>query len=125
MKSPGIEFWFKYPIAGLPGQFSKMHDVQPPNTPWKDVLKEWPAGAIKINKRWASYAWPGGYPLFYVTADNGVLCPKCANKNLTLTLKGDDQWRIVTCDINYEDNSLYCDNCSGKIQSSYGEDERM
>jgi hypothetical protein len=26
-----------------------------------------------------AYAWPGGYPIYYVAADNGVLCPVCAN----------------------------------------------
>jgi hypothetical protein len=26
-----------------------------------------------------AYAWPGGYPLYYLCADNGVLCPQCAN----------------------------------------------
>ena len=26
-----------------------------------------------------SYAWPGGYPVIYITEDNGVLCPDCAN----------------------------------------------
>jgi hypothetical protein len=25
-----------------------------------------------------TYAWPGGYPVFYVTADAGILCPDCA-----------------------------------------------
>lgn len=23
-----------------------------------------------------AYAWPGGYPLFYVTSDGAALCPK-------------------------------------------------
>ena len=63
-----------------------------------------------------SYAWPGGYPIFYVTKDCGVLCPECANKNKELTKDNDEpQWFIVDCDINYEDESLYCDNCNEKI----------
>jgi len=71
-----------------------------------------------------SYDWPGGYPIFYVTKDCGVLCPKCANENKELTKDIEDpQWFIVDCDINYEDESLYCDNCNEKIESAYGEDE--
>ena len=26
-----------------------------------------------------TYAWPGGYPVIYITEDSGVLCPNCAN----------------------------------------------
>src|SRR5690606_3191805 len=66
------------------------------------------------------YAWPGGYPLFYVTEDNGVLCPRCANKNRRLCLSPDDpQWHVVDYDINYEDEDLYCDNCSQPIECAY------
>lgn len=25
-----------------------------------------------------TYAWPGGYPLYFICADNEVSCPKCA-----------------------------------------------
>ena len=31
--------------------------------------------------QYPAYAWPGGYPVYYVTADSGVLCPKCANED--------------------------------------------
>lgn len=69
------------------------------------------------------YAWPGGYPLFYLTADNGALCPQCANENFNLCNDhNDSQWYIVAYDINYEDDSLFCDNCSKQIESAYGED---
>ena len=70
-----------------------------------------------------SYAWPGGYPIFYVTKDCGVLCPKCSNENKELTKDKDDpQWFIVDYDVNWEDESLYCDNCNEKIESAYGGD---
>jgi hypothetical protein len=71
-----------------------------------------------------SYAWPGGYPIFYVTKDCGVLCPKCANENKELTKDKDDpQWFIVDYDVNWEDETLYCDNCNKKIESAYGDGE--
>ena len=73
---------------------------------------------------WASFAWPGGYPVYYTTKDGGCLCLKCANDNLFLTLNGDDQWRIVGQDINYEDPHTYCDSCREHITPAYWDDER-
>lgn len=81
-----------------------------------------------------AYAWPGGYPLFYLVADNGVLCPACANgENGSEAFTAEDvnsgraaedeQWRIVACDANWEDESLYCDHCNKRIESAYGESE--
>ncbi len=71
---------------------------------------------------WPAYAWPGGYPIFYQTGDHGVLCPVCANLNLPLTLLDDPQWQIVAADVNWEDHHLYCDHCSNKVPSAYGEE---
>ena len=63
-----------------------------------------------------NYAWPGGYPIFYVDKENNILCPECANK-------GDEySFPIVDFDINYEDKTLYCDDCSRHIESAYGDD---
>jgi hypothetical protein len=72
---------------------------------------------------WPSHAWPGGYPIYYVVADGGVLCPSCANQELYRTIDpDDDQFHIVASDINYEDQSLYCDHCNSRIDPAYGED---
>lgn len=75
------------------------------------------------NGKVQSYAFPGGYPIHYITADNGVLCPDCVNKNMKLLNdKHDKQWYVVDAEINCEDNSLYCDNCNKQIESAYGDD---
>lgn len=72
------------------------------------------------NGQYDTWAWPGGYPLFYVTKDSGILCPDCANKNMELTKDDNDpQWFIIGADINYEDNELFCDNCNGNIGAAY------
>ncbi len=71
-------------------------------------------------------AWPGGYPIFYLVADNGVLCPKCANEHghdLSAECPDDDQWRVVAADINWEDPQLTCEHCSERIPSAYADDE--
>lgn len=79
-----------------------------------------------------SYAWPGGYPLYFVCEDDGVLCPNCVSENRSLINRAairqcelscdDTQWRVVATDVNYEDTSLYCDNCRKRIESAYAED---
>ena len=77
-----------------------------------------------------AYAWPGGYPIYYLCADGGILCPPCANKEPAVKEADEhpdypdfDQWRIVASDINWEDASLTCDNCSQRIESAYGEQQ--
>jgi len=70
------------------------------------------------------YAWPGGYSLFYFTKDGGVLCPKCVNKNLELLSDEDDpQWYVIGCEMNEENDDMYCENCGEQIESAYGEDD--
>lgn len=70
-------------------------------------------------------AWPGGYPLYYITKDCAALCPKCVNENIELLSDKDDpQWYIVGVDVNYENTSLYCDHCNEQIESAYGDDEQ-
>lgn len=74
--------------------------------------------------KYPAYAWPGGYPLFYLCKDGGVLCPDCANKEIELTDDPDDpQWYIVAYDVNYEDENMYCDHCNKHVVSAYGDDE--
>lgn len=93
-------------------------------------------------REYPTYAWPGGYPIYYVDANNCVLCPDCVNKQrkeYVLDILSDlCNWAIdpeddgtyfdtrdlpIAADINYEDNSLYCEGCSERIESVYNEDE--
>ena len=78
--------------------------------------------------RLPGFAWPGGYPFFYITQDNGALCRFCANggrgseATTEATEDADPQWLIVASDINYEDPVLLCDHCQRRIESAYAED---
>lgn len=78
-----------------------------------------------LRKEWVKWAWPGGYPIFYVCRDSGVLCPDCANENIKLTTDPDAEsdWAIEGADINWEDRFLTCDHCNKFIESAYVEDE--
>ena len=60
-------------------------------------------------------AWPGGYPMFYLDSDNSALCPDCASKDGYTA-------PIVAYGVNWEDPSLYCEDCSKRIESAYTED---
>lgn len=80
-----------------------------------------------------AYAWPGGYPIYYLCADGGILCPACANgengslaadETLDPDCPDDDQWRIVAQDIHWEGQPLVCDHCGKKIESAYGDPEQ-
>lgn len=68
--------------------------------------------------KFSKWAWPGGYPLFYLTKQDNCLCPDCANDPDKI-MTGDE---IVAAGVNWEDASLYCDECSNRIQSAYAED---
>lgn len=74
-----------------------------------------------------SYAWPGGYPVFYLDNNCCALCPNCANKLEEENREPDAivVFTIEACDINYEDPHLYCDQCSQRIESAYAEDDEV
>lgn len=71
------------------------------------------------------YAFPGGYPKYALTDDGGALCRKCceAEQEQIQFSYPKDGWHVVSIEINWEDNDLYCDNCYGRIESAYGEGE--
>lgn len=68
-----------------------------------------------------AYAWPGGYPMFYLDSECSTLCPTCADAAIDDCV---ESFRPVAADVNYEDNSLYCDQCSERIESAYADDDR-
>ncbi len=70
------------------------------------------------------FAWPGGYPLIYLTADGNVLCPACANGEHGSDAHEDAedcQWRLTSVDVYWEGSPLQCDHCNEMIESAYGD----
>lgn len=70
-----------------------------------------------------SFAWPGGYPIFYLFRAGGVCCPKCANQNI-VEIDGErcnshGGWALAGSDLNYEDDDLVCDHCNCGIPAAY------
>lgn len=65
-----------------------------------------------------AYAWPGGYPLFYLDGENSTLCPKCATASLSDDIPS---FRAVDVGIHYEGPAISCDQCNAEIESAYGD----
>ncbi len=71
------------------------------------------------------YAWPGGYPMYFLTSDGGVLSFDAAKAERELieqsiTDNSRDGWRVVAVEVNWEDDSLTCDHTGQPIESAYG-----
>ena len=72
------------------------------------------------------YAWPGGYPLYAITSDGGVLCHKCCKSEFrsivdSIHTDSSDGWKVEAVTVNWEDTDLFCDHCADPIESAYGE----
>ena len=71
----------------------------------------------------------GGYPLFALMADGGVVCPNCCRENAKTIVhntvflnraRADNWWTLETVDIHWEGEPLQCDECNADIESAYG-----
>lgn len=80
---------------------------------------------IKGYLRNGAYAWPGGYPIYYVTRDGGVLCPDCVRKNWSQVVydhlhKCNTGWRVDGAGILEGDPEIEewpsCDDCGSDFQ---------
>jgi hypothetical protein len=75
------------------------------------------------------YAWPGGYPCYFVMADGEALSFDAAKENagdieaalLDPCRHGD--WKVCGFDVNWEDASLFCSHTNKRIESAYAEDD--
>jgi hypothetical protein len=81
---------------------------------------------LKATLRAGSHAWPGGYPLYFVTSDGGVLSFETVrnefeNVRWSIKNKCGDGWLVVGCDVNWEDSELTDDHTGDKIESAYGD----
>ena len=76
--------------------------------------------------RHGKYAWPGGYPCYFITSDGEALSFEAAKSNRRYILESiangcNDGWRIIGVDINWEDGNLFCAHNGKQIESAYGE----
>jgi hypothetical protein len=74
------------------------------------------------------FAWPGGYPLYWVMADGGACAfdvAKTERRQMLWALAnqyGDPCWQPVALEVNWEDAALFCDHTNKRIESAYADD---
>jgi hypothetical protein len=69
---------------------------------------------VKQNGSLPICAFPGGYPIFYVTFSSDTLCAHCA---------AEQPENIEIHDIHWEGPPITCQGCNEEIESAYGEVE--
>jgi hypothetical protein len=71
------------------------------------------------------YAWPGGYPIYFIMADGEAISFKSAEEHADLmraAINGEyGCWLPAVADINWEDADLYCAHSGERIESAYSE----
>jgi len=72
------------------------------------------------------YAWPGGYPVYVVLGDGGMLCPACARKEYrqisTATRDRDRSgWEALGAEVYWEGPPANCAHCDATLDSAYGD----
>ena len=80
--------------------------------------------ALKVG----AYAWPGGYPLFFLMADGEALSFSAAQDNAaeirdSIRRGFRDGWRPVACDVNWEDAEMRCAHTGARIDAAYLQSE--
>jgi hypothetical protein len=84
---------------------------------------------VKAALRAGPYAWPGGYPLFFLASDGAALSFDAVRDMFReivaahLRPTRGDGWLIDGVDINWEDASLTCAHTGKLIHCAYGEEE--
>jgi len=84
------------------------------------------AEQLKATLRAGAYAWPGGYLLYFITDDGAALSFDTVRAEFRAVLdsvktKSRDGWRVVACDVNWEDADLNDAHTGEKIESAYAE----
>jgi len=84
--------------------------------------------AFKNALRAGPYAWPGGYPIYFIASDGEALSFDAARQNARQIIQAIRNhsrcgWRVIATAINWEDADLYCAHTGERIQSAYGEVE--
>jgi hypothetical protein len=77
-----------------------------------------------------AYTELGMYPKYFITSDGACLSWQSAKNNAeqicqAIEDKSSCGWRVVACDVNWEDGELYCDHSNKRIESAYAEPETL
>ena len=87
-------------------------------------LPPWAAALVGSSGEFPAYAWPGGYPVVYLTDDGATLCAPCANRE-----NGSEAdprgvpgsgWLLVAGNVHWQGEPEACDHCGDRVESAYG-----
>ncbi len=72
------------------------------------------------------YAWPGGYPCYFLMDDGEALSFAAAKENRrrlieSVVNKQRDGWNPIAFDINWEDGEMICCHTGKRIESAYAD----
>jgi hypothetical protein len=81
---------------------------------------------LKNALRSGPYAWPGGYPVYFIASDGEALSYKAVKENYKEVLRAvreqdDYGWRVIYMDVNWGEYDWYCAHSGERIESAYGE----
>ena len=118
------------------GEGGILYDTRTSRWHWKPLRKDYcrtygsirTVAQLKATLRNGEYAWPGGYPMYFITDDGGALSFDTVRAELRSVIDSirnqiSDGWRVVACDVNWEDTTLYDDHTGERIPSAYGSDD--
>lgn len=74
------------------------------------------------------YAWPGGYPLFFLMSDGETMSYKAAEENADQVREAIADgsgcgWRVVAVEVNWEDADMVCCHSGEPIDCAYPPDD--
>jgi hypothetical protein len=73
------------------------------------------------------YAWPGGYPCYWIMSDGEAMAFSVAKSERRAMLEAiankdrRSQWYPEFLDINWDDGALFCAHTGERIESAYAE----
>ena len=81
---------------------------------------------LKSTLRNGRFTSLGCYPLYFITSDGAALSFQSVLDNLPEIMSSirddsNDGWRVIACDVNWEDTDLTDDHSGELIESAYGE----
>jgi len=83
---------------------------------------------LKQALRAGPYAWPGGYPLYFLAADGCALSFEAVHGEIRQVMHAlrhpgtDRDWQIIAVDVNWEDEYLFCAHTGQLIPCAYSDD---
>lgn len=83
---------------------------------------------LRATLRNGAYTDVGGYPLYLICADGAEFCFDCAKRDykrivMDMNHEEDGLFKIIGCDINWENDDMQCAHCNKIIPSAYGSDD--